>query len=153
MIQRLLSRRMAILLVLALLLISAGSAMAESNSVPASRLGSLTQAISVPALAPAQCSSIAAGLTNLVIVGSGTPGDGNDLILGTDGADVITAGRGNDCIVAGGGNDIVDANQGNDVILGGPGDDDMDGGPGTDRCVGGDGTDTARRCETTVGVP
>jgi hypothetical protein len=145
--------RTLVLTVSLLALLGAGSALAASNTVPASRLDNITQGIGVPDLAPPECAAIASGLSNLVIIGSGSPGNGSDLIIGTSGADTITAGRGSDCIVAGGGDDTVNGNQGSDVLLGGPGNDDLDGGAGTDACHGGPGTDTVQRCESTTGIP
>jgi hypothetical protein len=146
---RLLAATVALLLAL-----GSFSALAASNTVPATRLGSITRAITVPELAPPECAPIAAGLTSL-IVGSGTidGNNGNSLILGSAGDDLIRARQGDDCVVSGGGNDDLRGNQGNDVLVGGPGDDTLNGGQNTDICYGGSGTDTAAQCETTYDVP
>jgi Ca2+-binding RTX toxin-like protein len=138
-----------------LLTLGSFSALAASNTVPGTLLGSVTRPITVPELAPPECASIAAGLTGLV-VGSGTidGGAGNSLILGSSGADLIRAQQGNDCVVGGGGDDDLRGNQGRDVLVGGPGNDALDGGQGNnDICYGGPGTDTAQNCETTYDVP
>ena len=146
--------RLLLLTVSLLGLIGAGSALASSNTVPATRLGSITRPITVPELAPPECASIAAGLTSLV-VGSGTfdGGNGSSLILGSAGVDTIRAQQGNDCVVGGGGDDDLRGNQGNDVLVGGPGNDTLNGGQNQDICYGGSGTDTASNCETTYDIP
>jgi Ca2+-binding RTX toxin-like protein len=134
-------------------LLGISSALAASNTVPATRLGSITRTITVPELAPPECASIAAGLTRLVIVGASVPGNASELILGSAGPDTIRGRQGNDCIVGGGGNDDLRGNQGDDVLVGGPGDDALDGGQGTDICYGGSGNDTETGCETTFDIP
>ena len=146
--------RLLLLTVSLLGLIGAGSALASSNTVPATLLGSITRPITVPELAPPECASIAAGLTSLV-VGSGTfdGGNGSSLILGSAGADTIRAQQGNDCVVGGGGDDDLRGNQGNDVLVGGPGNDTLNGGQNQDICYGGSGTDTASNCETEYDIP
>jgi Ca2+-binding RTX toxin-like protein len=146
---RLLAATLALLLTLGSI-----SALAASNAVPGTRLGSVSQAITVSNLAPPECASIAAGLTQIV-VGSGAfdGGAASELILGSAGADTIRGRQGNDCIVGGAGNDNLQGNQGNDVLVGGADDDALDGNQNTDICYGGSGTDTAQNCETTFGVP
>jgi len=146
---RLLTAMLALLLALGSI-----SALAASNTVPVSRLDSITRPITVPELAPPECASIAAGLTTLVVNGGTFDGTaGNDLILGSIGPDTIRGRQGADCIVGGGGNDDLQGNQADDVLVGGPGDDALDGNQGTDICYGGSGTDTAQNCETTYDIP
>jgi RTX calcium-binding nonapeptide repeat (4 copies) len=146
---RLLALTMLLLLALGLV-----SALAASNTVPVTHVGSVSRAITVPELAPPECASIAAGLTDLIVGGGTIDGDnGNSLILGSPGDDLVRARQGNDCVVGGGGNDDLRGNQGTDVLVGGPGNDALNGGQGQDICYGGPGTDTAQNCETTYDVP
>jgi Ca2+-binding RTX toxin-like protein len=132
-----------------LLLVAALSAVAASNTVPASLLSDTSRAITPNDLKPTQCAGI--NVSNL-IVGTGQATingtNGNDLILGTSGNETINGRNGADCIVGGGGNDTLNGDNGNDVILGGPGADTINGGNGTDDCWGVAGT-TFSNCETT----
>ncbi len=115
--------------VLGLLLICVAVVATAANTVPASNLGSSSQAITANTLKPAACNGIT--LTNLVIGNTGTTG--NDLLLGSAGANTMNGGNGNDCILGGGGNDSIA------------------GGGGTDVCIGGPGTDTFNaNCETQI---
>lgn len=141
-------------MVLSLVGLSAVTALAAANSVPATNVGLSNHPVTLQQLAPPECASIAAGLTTLV-VGSGSfdGGGGSDLILGSAGADTIRGRQGNDCIVGGAGDDDLQGNQSNDVLLGGPDNDALDGGQATDICFGGSGSDTAQNCETTYDVP
>jgi len=101
-----------------------------ANAVPASNLGSSSQALTADTLKPAACAGIT--LTNLVIGNNGT--NGNDLVLGSAAVDNMNGGNGNNFILRGGG--------GNDSIAGGG---------GTDVCIGGPGTDTFNgSCETQI---
>ena len=125
--------RIAILLFIALILVSVGSAVAATNTVPASHLDEVTSAINANALKPASCSAIS--LTKIVVcTGTGTCNgtSASELIIGTAGADTIVGKGGKDCIV------------------GGDGDDNITGSGGTDVCIGGPGTDTFTACETTI---
>lgn len=64
---------------------------------------------------------------NLVIGnGSGTGGDGRDLVIGGAGGDVITGGDDDDILIGGDGNDTIKASEDNDTIDGGDGEDWMD---------------------------
>jgi Ca2+-binding RTX toxin-like protein len=115
--------------VLALLLLCIAVVATAANTVPASNLGSASQAITANTLKPAACTGIT--LTNLVIGNNGTAG--NDLVLGSAGVDNMNGAGGNDCILGGGGNDSIA------------------GGAGTDVCIGGPGTDTFNNnCETQI---
>jgi Ca2+-binding RTX toxin-like protein len=115
--------------VLALLLLCIAVVATAANTVPASNLGSASQAITANTLKPAACNGIT--LTNLVIGNNGTAG--NDLVLGSAGVDNMNGAGGNDCILGGGGNDSIA------------------GGAGTDVCIGGPGTDTFNNnCETQI---
>ena len=105
------------------------TALAATNTVPATNLGRRTSPITANDLKPAACAAL--NLT-AVVTGSGTFNGGNssDLILGSAGVDKIRGKQGNDCILAGAGNDSLDGDQGTDV------------------CIGGPGTDTFAQCET-----
>ncbi|BCM83621.1 hypothetical protein [Methylobacterium indicum] len=91
---------------------------------------------------------------------AGRPGDGGDLLTGTDGddtldggagrdvihgaagADTILGGAGRDTLFGEGGNDVLSGGAGNDSLDGGAGDDSLSGGTGSDTLVGGIGNDT-----------
>ncbi len=113
----------------ALILFSVVTAVAATNTVPATRADVSTRSIGVNDYKPSSCSGLS--LTNLVTgAGTFTGTEGNDLILGGSGADTIDGLGGNDC------------------ILGGNGDDNITGNDGTDVCLGNAGTDTFTTCET-----
>ncbi len=103
--------------VLGLLLICVAVVATAANTVPASNLGSATQAITANTLKPAACNGIT--LTNLVIGNTGTAGA--DLLLGSAGVDSMDGNGGDDCILGGGGNDNLRGSGGTDVCIGGPG--------------------------------
>jgi hypothetical protein len=135
-------RRMALVLLLSLILLSMMTALAASNTVDPSRLHNETFSIGINNLRPPQCAGMT--LTNIV-TGSGTFAGTtqNDLILGSPGADTILGNGGlwdtsSDCILGGGGNDNI---WGDGWLLGGA---------GTDVCIGGPGTDTFHNCETQI---
>ncbi|MBI5838636.1 MAG: hypothetical protein HZB19_00910 [Chloroflexi bacterium] len=113
----------------ALILISAMTAISAANTVPDSNADHLSLSVSANDLKPAACSSIF--LSNIVS-GSGTitGTSGNDLIEGSSSADTIDGLGGDDC------------------ILGGDGDDNITGNDGADVCLGNAGTDTFTTCET-----
>ena len=105
-----------------LILVSAVTAIAATNTVPSTRVINRDEYISINDLKPAACASM--DLTNIVSgAGTLTGTAGNDLILGSSGADVIDGLGGNDCIVSGGGDDSLNGNDGNDVCLSGSGND------------------------------
>jgi Ca2+-binding RTX toxin-like protein len=125
--------RIAILLLIALVIVSVGSAVAATNTVPASHLDEVTSAVNANALKPTACSAL--NLTQVVVCsGAGTCNgtNANDLILGTTSADTIVGKGGVDCIV------------------GGDGDDNIKGGSGADVCIGGPGTDIFASCATAI---
>jgi hypothetical protein len=135
-------RRLAFISLLVLIMLSLMTALAASNTVPASRLDDSRTSTDVNDLKPAQCAGL--NLTNIV-TGSGTFGGTtqNDLILGSSGADTIMGNAAlwdtsNDCIVGGGGNDNI---WGDGWLLGGT---------GNDVCIGGPGTDTFHNCEVQI---
>ena len=103
--------------VLGLLLICIAVVATAANTVPASKLGSSSTAITANTLKPAACNGIT--LTNLVIGNNGTAA--NDLLLGSAGVDTMNGANGNDCILGGGGNDTIAGGGGTDVCIGGPG--------------------------------
>lgn len=105
---------------LILILTTAVTAIAATNSVPFTRLTDQSEYIGINDFKPYACGGTS--LTNLVS-GSGilTGTAGNDLILGSSGADVIDGLGGNDCIVGGGGDDQITGGDGNDVCLSGDG--------------------------------
>ena len=103
------------------------SALAATNSVPATKAGRATAAIGVNDLKPANCTMT---LARIVVGLTGT--DDNDLVLGTAAGETIRGGRGDDCILGGGGADTLRGEQGTDV------------------CIGGPGTDSFNTCETQI---
>lgn len=106
------------LVVVAIALSFALSALSAANTVTAPRLGRAARTISANDLGLVMCGNL--GLNNVVVGGSG--GNGNDLVIGTAGADTLTGGNGTDCILAGGGNDSVGGGNGpNDACHGGAG--------------------------------
>ena len=142
--------RFAGIFLIGLIAVSAASAFAAANSVPATRLDDDSLPITANNLKPAECAAL--NLTNIVVAGNGTAG--NDLILGTAGNDNLRGLGGDDCIVGGDGNDRLRGNRGNDILLGGAGNDRLRGGQNTDVCDGGSGTDTGHAtCETEINIP
>jgi Ca2+-binding RTX toxin-like protein len=99
------------------------SALAATNSVPATRAGLAQGAIAVDHLKPKpDCNGIT---VTTLFTGGGNGGNANDLVLGTAGADAgpLRGQNGNDCIVGGGGNDSLRGDAGTDACIGGPGTD------------------------------
>jgi Ca2+-binding RTX toxin-like protein len=95
------------------------SALAATNSVPASRAERDVSAIAVNSLKPAACAGF--NVVN-VVTGGADGGNQNDLVLGTAGGNNPLRGRGGrDCVLGGGGNDLLRGDAGNDVCIGGPG--------------------------------
>lgn len=136
-------------IILVLILTSAFSTMAASNSIPKTGISQHVRAITANDLKPPECAGIT--VTNKVSgTGSFSGTDANDLIIGSAAADLIVDINGNDCILGGGGDDTLEGGLGDDVILGGPGNDAIDGGLGTDICYGGPGLDTFAACETSI---
>ena len=96
---------------------------------------------------------------------SGTPSNGNDILVGSndpDDGDSISGGGGNDNIQGCAGNDSLNGNNGNDVIDGGEGDDKvfgnngddtLTGGPGADEFECGNGIDTITDYESGIDLP
>lgn len=103
----------------ALILFSSVTALAATNTIPATRLDTATSSVDVNDLKPSACAGLF--LSNLV-TGSGTVTgtEGNDLILGGSGVDAIDGLGGDDCILGGGGDDQLAGAGGNDICLGGP---------------------------------
>ena len=123
--------RAAVYGLLLLTLISVGTALATSNSVPGTHAGRMTRAIDANALKPSQCAAL--NLTAIVTGSGDFQGTAaSELIIGGPGADIIRGRGGTDCILGGGGND------------------DIRGGNGGDVCIGGPGTDTFTACETRI---
>ena len=107
---------------LTLILATAVTAIAATNSVPFTRLTNQSEYIGINDFKPYACGGTY--LTNLVSgAGTLTGTAGNDLILGSSSADVIDGLGGNDCIVGGGGDDSLTGNDGTDVCLSGSGSD------------------------------
>ncbi len=107
-----------------------GTAFADNNVVPATRLGQQVSATSVDDRKPKPaCNGVT--VANLFLNVNG--GAGNDLVLGNSTAQTLNGNGGNDCVHGGGGNDT------------------LRGGAGTDVCIGGPGTDTfPAGCETQI---
>lgn len=114
-------RLMAIGLV-ALVLFSSVTALAATNTIPASRMDDLSILIGLNDKKPPACEGWF--LTSLVTgTGTITGTSGNDLIIGSSAVDTIDGLGGDDCIVAGDGNDDITGGDGSDVCMGGPGSD------------------------------
>lgn len=114
--------RIAIVGLFSLILFSAVTALATTNTVPMTQMDDLSTIIGLNDKKPRACEGWY--LTNLVTgagIISGT--DGNDLIIGSAAADAIDGRGGDDCIVSGGGDDNITGADGNDICLGGPGSD------------------------------
>jgi Ca2+-binding RTX toxin-like protein len=111
-----------------LIVVTVLTAVAATNTVPATRADIQTVTFQINHLRPSACAGLS--LSNLV-TGSGTltGTEGNDLILASSTADTIDGLGGSDCIVGGGGDDVID------------------GGADADICIGGDGSDTFSNCE------
>jgi Ca2+-binding RTX toxin-like protein len=127
--------RLALILFVLLVFITAISAYASTNIVPRTYLMDQSSPIAASELAPAECGSIRSALTTVVqCTGGNCNGtQGNDLILGSPNADNIKGKNGDDC------------------ILGGDGDDDtISGDNGNDVCIGGAGNDVFKKCETEI---
>ena len=130
------------IILLFLIMVSLTTVLAAANIVPVTRLSDQNRAILASELAPPECDSIRNTLQVYIACASttcnGSPGNTNELILGTPGDDTIDGGNGDDCIVGGGGADVLFGNHGNDVLVGGHGVDTLDGGSrnkDTDICV------------------
>jgi Ca2+-binding RTX toxin-like protein len=106
----------------ALVIVTSMTAVAATNTIPSTRIGSQAIPFNINHLKPSACAGMS--LTSLT-TGSGTltGTEGNDLILGGPGADSIDGLGGNDCILGGGGDDIITGGEGTDICLGGPGND------------------------------
>ena len=110
-------------LLVILIIISAGFAIAANNIVPTTRLTDQSQIIDANALKPAACSAIT---LNAIVICTGGKCNGtnaDELIIGTNGYDDIAGKNGDDCIIGGGGDDDIDGGNGIDVCIGGPGND------------------------------
>lgn len=95
------------------------SALAATNSVPATKAGRATSAIGVNDLKPPECAALI--LTAITVGVTGT--NANELVLGGAAAETVRGGAGDDCVLGGGGNDTIRGDQQTDVCLGGPGTD------------------------------
>ena len=113
---------------LTLILFSVVTAVAATNTIPATSLDHKFVSIGLNDIKPPACAGIS--ISNLVT-----------------GAGIITGTIGNDLILASSGVDTIDGLDGNDCILGGNGDDIIVGGEGNDFCLGNAGTETFTTCE------
>jgi Ca2+-binding RTX toxin-like protein len=124
----------ALIGLLILIFVGVISALAATNTVPATHADSLSQAINANALKPIECAAL--NLTSIIICpagGGNCNGTGaSELILGSPNVDNIRGRGGTDCILGGGGDDNINGNAGGDV------------------CIGGPGTDTFTNCETAI---
>lgn len=102
----------------ALVLFTSVTALAATNTVPATQMDSEAMIIGLNDKKPPACEGWF--LTNLV-TGTGTISGtvGNDLILASSMADIIDGLGGDDCIVGGSGDDQITGGDGNDVCMGG----------------------------------
>ena len=105
---------------IALIIISAATAIAATNTVPPTNASEQSFPITANDIRPPQCAGLF--LTNIVsgsVTITGT--SGNDLILGSALPDIISGLGGDDCILGGGGIDVIDGGAGSDICIGGPG--------------------------------
>jgi Ca2+-binding RTX toxin-like protein len=151
-----------------LLVVSLSTALAAANTVPPSKAGSTTQAITVNILKPPECAALTltairtgggvfsgTGASELILGSAGndtiTGGGGTDCIVGGDGNDTLTGGNSTDVLIGGAGDDLLRGQGGNDFLYGGPGTDNLQGGTGSDYCNGGGQPgDTFNSCSTIV---
>jgi Ca2+-binding RTX toxin-like protein len=116
--------RLGLVALIAVLLLSAASALTAANTVPVTHAGVDTRSIGPNDLKPSPCAGIT--LTRLVTsTGTFSGTSANELILAGAGNDNINGGGGNDCILGGGGNDNFrePAGRNSTVCIGGPGND------------------------------
>jgi hypothetical protein len=135
--------RISLLLLGLLLFGSLMTVLVAGNTVPVTRAGQMTSAITLGAIVP-ECASIP---TTSIIMGSGrvTGTAGDDWIFGDGGVNDLEGGSGNDCLIGGDGDDELAGGSGNDILFGGNGSDYTDGGSGTgDYCYSGE---TTKDCE------
>lgn len=95
-------------------------AFTASNTVPATNIGQLTQAITPSQLEPAECISNGVTVTSIVAgTGTITSTAANQLVLGSSSNDTITDGSyGSDCMVGGAGTDSFQGlNKGGDLCV------------------------------------
>ncbi|PWC85447.1 hypothetical protein TSH100_15575, partial [Azospirillum sp. TSH100] len=88
---------------------------------------------------------------------TGTPGDGDDTLIGDDSGNTINGGAGNDSIVGGTGNDSLIGGLGDDTLVGGGNSgqsagDTLNGGLGADHYVGGNGFTIVTYENATTGI-
>nr|WP_222533361.1 Ig-like domain-containing protein [Azospirillum sp. 412522] len=88
---------------------------------------------------------------------TGTPGDGDDTLIGDDTGNTINGGAGNDSIVGGTGNDSLVGGLGDDTLVGGgntgqAAGDTLNGGLGADHYVGGNGFTIVTYENATTGI-
>jgi Ca2+-binding RTX toxin-like protein len=115
--------RLIFILLVALILVTTGFAIAANNVVPVTHLTDQTTAIDANALKPAACSAIT---LNAIVICTGGKCNGtnsDELIIGTSGYDDIKGKNGDDCIIGGDGDDDISGDNGTDVCIGGPGND------------------------------
>jgi Ca2+-binding RTX toxin-like protein len=131
------------LLLLGLLLFgSLMTVLVAGNTVPVSRAGQMTSAITLAIIVP-ECASIPT--TNIILASGKRDGTtGSDWMFGSSGYDDFDGKDGNDCVVGGDGDDRLQGGGGNDILLGGNGSDELDGQGDTDYCYSGT---TNRNCE------
>jgi len=144
--------RLALILLVLLIFITAVYTSAAGNTVPVTHLTDQSSAVPASAIAPPECDSVRYSLEAVVVCGGGVcnGSNANELIFGTTGNDTIDGKNGADCIIGGGGDDILSGDNGNDVLVGGPGTDTLDGGKhpkDTDICVDEPGSTTFIDCE------
>lgn len=134
--------RIVFLVLFALILLTALTAVAATNDVSTSRVGASDSSIGTSNLIPPQCGSTTYSGINIGGTIRGTNGK-NMVYLGNAATNSLAGGNGDDCLLGGGGNDTLNGGSGKDILIGGPGSDTCDGGPGTDTCD----CETKTRCE------
>jgi Ca2+-binding RTX toxin-like protein len=99
------------------LVVAATSGLLASNSMPATKLGRNSQAVTSNGLKPSDCAALS--LTNTVMGATVVTGtSANDLVLGSSGIDAIDGAAGDDCILGGAGSDTINGGLGIDVCIG-----------------------------------
>jgi len=118
--------RLVFVMLVVLVIVSAGFAFAANIVVPTTHLTDQSHPTDPNEVKPAACSAL--NLTAIVVCTGGKCNGSNasELILGTAGADDISGKNGDDCIVGGDGDDIIGGDNGTDVCIGGAGNDVLD---------------------------
>jgi len=103
--------------VLVLGVMGAVQASTAANSVPTSRLGTMSVAGTIAQLTPPECAGL--NLTNLVVGTGDVQGtSAGDLVLAGAGSSEANGGQGHDCVIGGAGTQRIRGGPGNDICIG-----------------------------------